>query len=201
MPGTDLSESPKIRLFPSFGAGDVCRWLIDRARGRLSRALVYEALSKEVTVHPTRTNTAAVFNILETDLVCVLVQQRMAACLDVPFRHFEPITVLHYAEGEQITEHFDFVDPNVPDHDQEIARKGQRIATFLVYLNDDYGGGETAFPRVGVSHKAARRRPRVHQLPRRQRGRTNATRGTAAAGGREMDRFAVRPQSPAAVIQ
>ncbi len=153
VPGTDLSESPKIRLFPSFGGGDVCRWLIDRARGRLSRALVYEALSKEVTVHPTRTNTAAVFNILETDLVCVLVQQRMAACLDVPFRHFEPINVLHYAEGEQITEHFDFVDPNVPDHDQEIARKGQRIATFLVYLNDDYGSGETAFPRVGVSHK------------------------------------------------
>jgi prolyl 4-hydroxylase len=119
----------------------------------LSRALVYEALSKEVTVHPTRTNTAAIFNILETDVVCVLAQQRMAACLEVPFQHFEPITVLHYAEGEEITEHFDFVDPNVPDYEQEITRKGQRIATFLVYLNDDYGGGETDFPRAGVSHK------------------------------------------------
>jgi len=153
VPGTDLSESPKVRLFPSFATGDVCRWLIGRAEGRLSRALVYEALSKEVTVHPTRTNTAAVFNLLETDLVCVLVQQRMAACLGVLFRQFEAITVLHYAEGEEITEHFDFVDPNVPDYDQEIARKGQRIATFLVYLNDDYGGGETDFPRVGVTHK------------------------------------------------
>ena len=153
VPGTDRSESPKIRLFPSFAAGDVCRWLIGRAQGRLSRALVYEALSKEVTAHPTRTNTAAIFNLLETDVVCVLVQQRMAACLGVSFRQFEPITVLHYAEGEEITEHFDFVDPNVPDYEQEIARKGQRIATFLVYLNDDYGSGETDFPRVGVSHK------------------------------------------------
>jgi hypothetical protein len=153
VPGTDLSASPAIRLFPSFATGDVCRWLMSRAQGRLSRALVYQALSKEVTVHPTRTNTAAVFNILETDFVCVLTQLRMAACLRVPFRHFEPITVLHYAEGEEITEHFDFVDPNVPDYDQEIARKGQRMATFLVYLNDNYGGGETDFPRVGVSHK------------------------------------------------
>jgi prolyl 4-hydroxylase len=153
VPGASLSESPAIRLFPSFATPEVCRWLMKRAEGRLSRALVYEALRKEVTVNATRTNTAAVFNLLETDLVCVLTQIRMAACLGVSIRQFEPITVLHYSEGEQITEHFDFVDPHVPDYDREIAEKGQRIATFLVYLNDDYGGGSTDFPRAGVSHK------------------------------------------------
>ncbi len=153
VPGESLSADPAIRLFPSFATPAICGWLMGRAEGRLSRALVYEALRKEVTVNATRTNTAAVFNLLETDLVCVLTQIRMAACLGVSIRQFEPITVLHYAEGEQITEHFDFVDPHVPDYDQEIAAKGQRIATFLVYLNDDYAGGSTDFPRVGVSHK------------------------------------------------
>ncbi len=152
-PGRDLSGSPRIRLFDDFVSDDVCRWLIGRAAGRLSRALVYEALRKEVTVHPTRTNTAASFNMLETDFVCVLTQVRMAAAIDVSFRQFETITVLHYAEDEEITEHFDFVDPKVPDYEQEIAQRGQRIATFLIYLNDDYGGGETEFPRVGVRHK------------------------------------------------
>jgi prolyl 4-hydroxylase len=153
VPAESLSDDPAIRLYPSFASPEIRRWLIGRADGRLSRALVYEALRKEVTVNATRTNTAAVFNMLDTDLVCVLVQLKMAACLGVPIRQFEPITVLHYAEGEEITEHFDFVDPNVPDYDQEIAEKGQRIATFLVYLNDDYGGGSTDFPRAGVSHK------------------------------------------------
>ena len=153
VPGASLSADPAIRLFPSFTTPEVCRWLVGRAEGRLSRALVYEALRKEVTVNPTRTNTAAVFNLLDTDFVCVLTQIRMAACLGVSIRQFEPITVLHYAEGEEITEHFDFVDPNVPDYGQEIAAKGQRIATFLVYLNDDYGGGSTDFPRASVSHK------------------------------------------------
>lgn len=152
-PGRNLSASPRISVFDDFVSRDVCRWLIGRAAGRLSRALVYEALSKEITVHPTRTNTAATFSMLETDFVCVLTQLRMAAALAVPFRQFEPLTVLHYAEGEEITEHFDFVDPNVPDYEQEIAQRGQRIATFLIYLNDDYGGGETEFPRAGVSHK------------------------------------------------
>jgi hypothetical protein len=152
-PGRDLSANPRIRLFDDFVSEDVCRWLIARAAPRLSRALVYEALRKEVTVHPTRTNTAASFDMLETDFVCVLTQVRMAAALGVPFRQFETITVLHYAEGEEITEHFDFVDPEIPDYEQEIAQHGQRIATFLIYLNDDYDGGETEFPRLGVRHK------------------------------------------------
>ena len=150
---TDLSASPLVRSYPEFVTDTVCRWLIDRARGRLSRALVYEAVRKEVMVRPTRTNTAAAFNMLETDFVCVLAQLRMAACLGIPFRQFEPITVLHYDEGEEITDHFDFVDPNLPTYAEEIAERGQRVVTFLVYLNDDYGSGETAFPRLGISHK------------------------------------------------
>lgn len=152
-PSTDLSDSPLIRSFPDFLGPAVCAWLIERARPLLSRALVYEALAKKTTVHPTRTNDAAVFNVLDTDFVCMLMQRRMCACLGLPFSHLEPATVLHYVEGRHITEHFDFVDPNVPDYAQEIARRGQRIVTFLVYLNDDYVGGQTAFPRLGISHK------------------------------------------------
>ena len=150
---TNLSESPLIRSYPEFVTEPVCRWLIDKARGRLSRALVYEAISREVMARPTRTNTAAAFNLLETDFVCVLAQLRMAACLGTPFRQFEPITILHYDEGEEITDHFDFVDPNLPTYTQEITQRGQRVVTFLVYLNEDYGDGETAFPRLGISHK------------------------------------------------
>jgi hypothetical protein len=154
--GTDLSTSPHIRRVPDIVPDGVCRWLIEKARGRLTRALVYEALAKKTTVHASRTNTAATFNLLDTDLVCVLAQLRMAACVDIPFRHLEPLSVLHYEEGQEITEHFDFVDPNVPNYEEQIATRGQRVVTFLIYLNDDYLGGETEFPRVGVSHKGRR---------------------------------------------
>ena len=93
---TDLSASPMIRLFPqlcapaTFVAGSSTE-----RRGRLSRALVYEALSKEVIARPYahehrgRSSTSS-----RRTSFAVLVQQRMAACFDVPFRHFAPIAVL-----------------------------------------------------------------------------------------------------------
>ena len=94
--------------------------------------------------------------LLDTDLIFVLSQLRMAACLGISLRQFEAATVLHYDEGEEITAHFDFVDPNIPDYDQELAKRGDRIVTFLMYLNDDYEGGETTFPRLGIEHKGRR---------------------------------------------
>lgn len=152
----ELCASPTVRSHPEFSTAAVCDWLIERARGRLSRALVYEAISREVTVRPSRTNTAASFNLLDTDLVLVLVQRKMAACLGLPIRQFEACTVLHYEPDEEITEHYDFIDPKVPNYAEEIAQRGERLVTFLLYLNDDYAAGETAFPRLGIDHKGRR---------------------------------------------
>ena len=61
--------------------------------------------------------------------------------------------VLHYSVGERFDLHFDFIDPAVPDFANELAARGQRLATFLVYLNDDYEGGETEFPLVALRHR------------------------------------------------
>jgi prolyl 4-hydroxylase len=151
-----LSADPVVRVVAGLLNEDVCGWLIEKARGRLTRALVYEALSRRTTVSDTRSNTAATFGLLDTDLVCVFAQARMAACAGVPFRHLEPLAVLHYSEGEEITEHFDFVDPEVPDYERQIASQGQRVVTFLAYLNDDYGGGETEFLELELRHKGHR---------------------------------------------
>ena len=149
----DVHDSPLIRSYPTFIEPEISRWIIQRAKGRLAPALVYDASVGKTTSHVTRTNKSVSFNFLDTDFICVLVQTRMAASLGMPFRHFEAMTVLHYDVGEQISEHFDFVDPNVPDYERHIRERGQRLVTFLVYLNEDYAGGETEFPRLGVRHK------------------------------------------------
>ncbi|MEY2855419.1 MAG: hypothetical protein RL030_2551, partial [Pseudomonadota bacterium] len=87
-------------------------------------------------------------------LVHALLQGRMSAACGIGERFMEAPSVLHYARGEQSANHYDFVDPDTtPDYAGEIARNGQRVITFLLYLNEDYEGGETAFPGLGVKHK------------------------------------------------
>ena len=114
-------------------------------------------MSQKDIVVAHRSNTVASFNVNSVELVHALLQARMSAACGVSERMMEGPTVLHYAPGEQIQNHFDFVDPkSTHDYAGEIARNGQRIITFLVYLNDDYDGGETAFPELGLVHKGRR---------------------------------------------
>ena len=41
------------------------------------------------------------------------------------------------------------------EHDNSATRRGQRIATTLVRLNDGYDGGATVFPRLDLSWNGA----------------------------------------------
>lgn len=154
--GLTLSDSPLIRSFADFVPDTVCAWLIDRCTGRLSRALVYDAVGGKDFASTTRTNSWAQFDLMSSEVIHLLVQLRMQAASGIPLYNMEGNSVLHYAPGEQITNHYDFVDPDIPNYEEEIARNGQRVLTFLVYLNDDYEGGETEFPALGIVHKGTR---------------------------------------------
>lgn len=151
-----IHEDPRIRLYPSFVNATACEWLIERARGRLEPALVYDVVRQVDRVDGSRSNSAATFHMMDADLVQVAVQTRIAAACGQPIAHLEAGTVLHYAVGETIGNHYDFVDPALPGYAEEIARRGTRISTFLVYLNDGYAGGETVFPELGVTHSGRR---------------------------------------------
>ncbi|MDT8397266.1 MAG: 2OG-Fe(II) oxygenase [Pseudomonadales bacterium] len=148
-----LCTAPLVRSFPDFIPAEVCRLLIRQSRVRLKPALVYDPLNKRDFRSSTRTNSIAQFNLVENDIVHFLLQEHMSAASKVPMVQMEATAILHYSPGQEISEHFDFVDPNIPNYRQEIAENGQRIITFLIYLNDDYTGGETVFPKLDISHK------------------------------------------------
>jgi hypothetical protein len=148
-----ISESPRIRRMDGFIAAPVCRWLIEKARGQLSRARIYSTDGNGAAVATSRTNSETDFNVVQSDLVLVLVRARIAAATGLPPAVMELTKVLHYSVGERFDLHYDYIDPAVPGFAAELAARGQRLATFLVYLNEDYDGGETHFPRVGLSHR------------------------------------------------
>ncbi len=152
-----VCQDPQILKFAQLLPDRVCDWLIEQSRGRLVRARVYDPIGQREGTNEMRTNTTATFGIAEVTLLHFLVQARIASGCGIALNHFEAPAVLHYEVGEQITPHFDFIDPRSPDYERQISVQGQRIYTCLIYLNDAYEGGETAFPELGFEHRGRQR--------------------------------------------
>ena len=151
-----LSRAPsealhaKVHRVSNLAPASVCAWLIGRAQGHLGPATVYDAVEKKDMVHQMRTNTLANFDYATLDVVQFLVQARMSHTCGYRMQHLEAPMVLHYDVGQEIKPHFDFIDMNAPDYEQQIREQGQRMITFILYLNGEYRGGETTFPKLGI---------------------------------------------------
>lgn len=154
-PARELSAAPRIRAIDAFATREECAWLVELARGSLRRAQVYRKDAAGYVEAGTRTNSEADYTFGNADLVLRLIIERIANAAGFDPRTFEVAKLLHYEPGQQFAPHCDFQDPATPALAQEVARRGQRIATVLVYLNDDYEGGETEFPRIGLRHRAS----------------------------------------------
>ena len=151
-PKVPFSESPRLRVMEGFASRAECDWLIERAGDRLRRATVVDRAGM-TTVEAARSNSGVEFQVADMDLVIEAIRLRISAATRLPLPLFETVQVLHYAPGEEFQPHHDFFDPQLPGHGEQIRNHGQRIGTFLIYLNEDYGGGETAFPRAQISYR------------------------------------------------
>jgi len=148
-------ERPHIAVFERFATAEECRWLIGRAGGGLQRAKVYRG-SATAQVAATRTNREMSLTIFHADVALGLIRDRIAAACGAPVTHFEIAKVLHYSPGEQFALHADFIEAKTPELARELAARGQRAATFLIYLNEEYEGGATQFPRLGWQYRGGR---------------------------------------------
>jgi prolyl 4-hydroxylase len=146
-----LLEDPRVRVFENFATPEECDWLIKRGRHRLEPAQVYQNQGAHLQRHEGRSNSEADYELDASDVVLSLLHDRIARASGVPIEHFEVGKLLHYKPGETFTRHSDFLQPGLHE---EIEARGQRVATLLTYLSDDYDGGETEFTEVGFKFKA-----------------------------------------------
>jgi hypothetical protein len=153
-PASDtLSQTPRIITIEKFLTPGICDWLIERSRGKLQPAYVYDDVSGQVERADDRNNSNCEFRPIEGDVIMVLVRARIGAAAGVTPAYMEVFSVLHYEVGQRFTPHYDFLDPARAGLAKVIAERGQRVATALVYLNEDFEGAETEFPRLAIKWK------------------------------------------------
>ena len=75
---------------------------------------------------------------------------------ELPIENQEHLQVAKYDEGGMFIPHFDVCTDDDVTCSENNKGAGQRTATLLMYLNDDFKGGETAFPHIGLSIRPKR---------------------------------------------
>lgn len=146
-----VCDTPRIRLIEGFASASECRWVIEASRGYLAPATVFDHSTGALIEDPARNNSAVSLMFSQMDVVTEILRTRIASATKVPVPVFEPAQILRYEIGQEFVPHVDFLDPGSPGYAEELARQGQRIATFLIYLNEGYEGGETAFPSIDLN--------------------------------------------------
>ena len=148
-----IRQQPYIAVVEGFASAAECAWMIGRAQPHLGRARIFDRQGSGASYAASRTNSAMQFDLLKTDLVLIVLQARIAAAADLAVRCLEETNILHYAVGQEFSQHYDFFTPGTPEFRHEMAVCGQRVATLLVYLNDDFAGGEISFESIGWRYR------------------------------------------------
>lgn len=140
--------APNVAVMEGFATKAMCKWIIGRGQGNLKPSMTADLETGKYRPDPTRSALSLAFTLYRTDLVFVVLQERLKRLTNLPLHNHEPPNLLSYEPGQEYKAHYDFVPLGVPALDAEMQVLGQRVATCLTYLNNDYEGGETLFGRL-----------------------------------------------------
>ena len=140
--GQQVSASPEIHYFRGLFSRAECDYLRLIAEPSYEVSMVVSASGEDIR-DPMRSSEGAPMHWLVEDPVVHALNRRLAAASGTLYDQGEPLMILRYRPGQEYKKHFDAL-PGVDN---------QRIKTALVYLNEDYQGGETEFTQVGTRVK------------------------------------------------
>jgi prolyl 4-hydroxylase len=141
--GEVVSQAPHVTFFPALFTAEECRYLIEAAEPMLAPSVVVDPATGRQRPDPVRVSDSAGFTLpLENPAVHAL-NQRIAAASGTGVAQGEPLQVLRYRPGGEYR----------PHHDAIPGFANQRVLTMIVWLGEDYEGGETLFIRTGAKLK------------------------------------------------
>jgi prolyl 4-hydroxylase len=140
---TLYSSQPHIAVARQLLTTAECDHVVNAGAPFLAPSQVVDPQSGQLIPHPVRKSHGTMFGVYTEDLVINAINRRIAALSGTAYEQGEPLQLLQYQRGDEYRPHLDALsgEPN------------QRIMTVIIYLCDDYSGGETRFLRTGFSFK------------------------------------------------
>lgn len=138
---TVLAAAPLVRHWRGLLTREECAHIATSVLDLLEPSMVADPRTGRQVAHPVRQSSAAVIGPTRESLPIQAIQARIAAATGTAVAQGEPLSVLHYAPGQQYLPHMDTLPQET----------NQRISTVLIYLNEGYVGGDTHFPASGLT--------------------------------------------------
>ena len=134
-----LPSYPKPVVIENFLTEKERKYIIEQAKKELHVSTVDK--DERVDERIRKSETAWLSG--NTDYTVRQVIKKCVSHTDRPFQNCEQLQVLRYTEGGHYK----------PHQDVFYQDKNKRLYTFIIALNDDYEGGETAFPVIKEKYK------------------------------------------------
>lgn len=144
--GQRLSEAPEVIRFTGLFSAHECDFLREIAGQRFKPALIFHESRRQFVKDPIRDSDTASFPLVFEWPAVHALNRRIAAATSTQVGQGEPLQLLRYRPGQQYKPHLDAI----------AGLENQRLLTLIVWLNDDYTGGETHFPETGLSVRGAK---------------------------------------------
>jgi prolyl 4-hydroxylase len=141
--GKPLSHAPEVRLFPQAFSAAECDFLLFMAEPGYEPSVIRAPDGRAVR-DPVRTSDGSTIHWAIENPAIHAINRRLAALTGTCADQGEPLQILRYRPGEQYRSHFDHVP----------GAENQRMLTALIYLNENFEGGETCFVRTGLKVRA-----------------------------------------------
>lgn len=147
-----MLTNPNVALIDGLLSEQECDRLIQLTAGKMKTSEVVDRETGGSHQSNVRKSEGCHFERGENAVV-QRIEDRIRALTGIPVDHGEPLQMLHYGIGGEYLPHQDFFEPKDPGSAKLTTVGGQRVATFVIYLNEVAEGGSTDFPELELSVK------------------------------------------------
>lgn len=141
---TDKYDYPFI--LPNILTEDQCLQIIQYSSKKLTDSMVVGGMDKSI-------RKSKQTWIEKTNPMVKPIYEYLTKTYNIPIENAEDLQVVRYLPNEFYNEHHDSCCDDVQECHDFVKRGGQRKLTVVIYLNNDFKGGETYFKNLDKKYK------------------------------------------------
>ena len=124
----------------------LCQQIINQSKSHLIESEIITGKNKNI-------RNSMQYWINKNDPIIKPLFDKICSIFNIPLDNAEYLQVVRYLPNQYFNEHHDSCCDNTDKCIEFISRGGQRKLTVLIYLNNEFTGGETFFPNLRKKYK------------------------------------------------